>query len=195
MLRSGVFYLPWACASGAATCVGGEGALCVGGVLGCAQRQRYKTCFSATSDPRLFGASFVNCTTLDCASGGLGAGGPGLYDTDFALYVTAADEAYCAGGGVLAMGAPCELDIWSGRPLSGNANFCPKALEASEATDGGNNAWGMQLDTAMHEITHALGFSSRLFSRFVGGDGAAPLYPAAVTDLPDWVVRAFHAAI
>ena len=88
------------------------------------------------------------------------------------------------------MGAPCETDIWSGRPLSGNANFCPAALVAAEAADGGSNAWGMQLDTAMHEITHALGFSSRLFSRFVADDGAAPLSPAAVTAMPDWVVRA-----
>ena len=69
---SGIFHLPWSCASGAATCVGGDGPLCVGGVLGCAQRQRYRSCFSATSDARLFGASYVNCTTRDCASGALG---------------------------------------------------------------------------------------------------------------------------
>lgn len=69
---SGVFHLPWSCASGAATCVGGDGLLCEGGVLGCAQRQRYRSCFSATSDARLFGASYVNCTTRDCASGALG---------------------------------------------------------------------------------------------------------------------------
>ena len=87
------------------------------------------------------------------------------------------------------MGAPCELDVWSGRPLSGNANFCPNALLVAAATDGGTNAWGMQLDTALHEITHALGFSSRLFSRFVAEDGASPLQPRAVTQLPDWVVR------
>ena len=202
-----MFHLPWSCAAGAATCVGGSGALCDGGMPGCAQRQRYKTCFSATSDALLFGASFVNCTTPDCASGNLGActacprvcacaelsaaapGGPGLYDTDFALYVTASDEPYCAGGSVLAMGAPCELDVWSGRPLSGNANFCPSALRTAAATDGSSNAWGMQLDTALHEITHALGFSSRLFSRFVAEDGASPLQPSAVTSLPDWVVR------
>jgi hypothetical protein len=88
------------------------------------------------------------------------------------------------------MGAPCELDIWSGRPLSGNANFCPGALVAADATDGGSNEWGMQLDTAMHEITHALGFSSRLFSRFVDDDGATPLDPPAVAALSDWAVRA-----
>ena len=112
-----------------------------------------------------------------------------MYETDFALYVTASDESYCAGGTVLAMGAPCELDVWSGRPLSGNANFCPNALLVAQATDGGSNAWGMQLDTALHEITHALGFSSRLFSRFIADDGASPLQPSAVTSLPDWVVR------
>ena len=121
-------------------------------------------------------------------------GGPGLLSTDFALYITAKDEPYCAGGAVLAMGAPCEVDIWSGRPLSGNANFCPNALQAAQATDGGSSAWGMQLDTAMHEITHALGFSARLFSRFVDDDGASPLYPSAVSAQPDWVVRACAAS-
>lgn len=73
MLRSGVFHLPWSCASGAATCVGGTGKLCVGGTQGCARRQRYATCFSATSDASLFGASYVNCTARNCTSGVLGA--------------------------------------------------------------------------------------------------------------------------
>lgn len=118
------------------------------------------------------------------------AGGPGLNNTDFALYVTAVDEPYCASGSVLAVGAPCEVDTWSGRPLSGNANFCPRALRVARAADGGNNSWGMQLDTALHELTHALGFSSRIFSQFVAADGATLLRPPAVAALPDWVVRA-----
>jgi hypothetical protein len=105
------------------------------------------------------------------------------------LYVTAVEESYCADGTVLAMGAPCSADPWSGRPLSGSANFCPGALAVSSPADGGSEAWGMQLDTVMHEALHALGVSGRSFGSFVGDDGAAPLQPPAVDALPDWPVR------
>ena len=116
--------------------------------------------------------------------------GRGLPNTDFLLYVTAVDEPYCQGGGVLAMGAACELDPWSGRPLSGNANFCPRTLRVATPTDGSSNAWGMQLDTAIHEALHTLGFSASLFPSFVGDDGAAAPAGPIVAPVPDWVVRA-----
>jgi hypothetical protein len=117
-------------------------------------------------------------------------GGAGLRATDFALYVTAVEEPYCRNSAVLAMGAPCETDPFSGRPLSGNANFCPRALALAAPQDGDSAAWGMQLDTVMHETLHALGFSGRWLKRFVGEDGASPLAPAALAELSDWAARA-----
>jgi hypothetical protein len=74
--RSGTFYLPWSCASGAAVCVGGTGLLCEGGLLGCSSRQRYSTCFSADEVGDLYGPSVLhptNCSGSACTGGTLGA--------------------------------------------------------------------------------------------------------------------------
>ena len=191
MPRSDTFHLPWMCAAGAATCVNGTGPLCVNGTLGCSARQRYANCFSATEDADLYGASYVNCTSRGCAGGTFVPGGAGLNQTDFVLYVTAVDAPYCDLGTVLAMGAPCALDTWSGRPLSGNANFCPDALDAGASPlNGRSSSWGMQLDTVMHEALHALGISARTFAMFVADDGSTHRTPPAVATMPDWVVRA-----
>ena len=49
--------------------------------------------------------------------------------------------------------------------MVGYSNFCPAKLSAKKAD------WDMQLSTAVHEIGHALGFSSDHMSYFRAKDG------------------------
>ncbi|KDO22768.1 hypothetical protein SPRG_12195 [Saprolegnia parasitica CBS 223.65] len=79
----------------------------------------------------------------------------GIAKTDFLIHVTARPTS----GAVLAWALPCNLDQY-GRPISGQANFGPNRLDASSA------ARSQQVGTALHEMTHALGFSSSRFPDF-----------------------------
>lgn len=93
--------------------------------------------------------------------------GPCPADTDFLLYVTAAPSLngvpYCTET-TLALGAPCEFDEASTRPIAGVINFCPAALQ--------NANLGMALDVTVHEMTHALGFTEPMLEYFVDDAGA-----------------------
>ncbi|OQS03053.1 leishmanolysin-like peptidase, partial [Thraustotheca clavata] len=60
---------------------------------------------------------------------------------------------------VLAWALPCNLDQF-GRPISGQANFGPNRLDSSSGSRT------QQVGTAIHELTHALGFSSSRFPDF-----------------------------
>ncbi|KAF0685193.1 Aste57867_22895 [Aphanomyces stellatus] len=79
----------------------------------------------------------------------------GIANTDFLIHVTARPTS----GAVLAWALPCNIDQF-GRPISGQTNFGPNRLDTSIAARAG------QIGTAIHEITHALGFSSSRFQDF-----------------------------
>ncbi|CEL92958.1 unnamed protein product [Vitrella brassicaformis CCMP3155] len=82
-------------------------------------------------------------------------------DTDFWLTITAAPTT----GGTIAYALTCLSDRTTGRPIAGLANFGPNMLDTSPG------AWENQLSTAIHEISHALGFSASKFPDFINAEG------------------------
>ncbi|KAA0156137.1 hypothetical protein FNF27_04447 [Cafeteria roenbergensis] len=79
----------------------------------------------------------------------------GVPDADFVLYVTARPTS----GNVLAWALTCQSDQYA-RPIAGHANFSPARI----STDPADKATA--LSTAIHEISHALGFSASHFPLF-----------------------------
>ncbi|GMF29753.1 unnamed protein product [Phytophthora lilii] len=82
----------------------------------------------------------------------------GVANADYLLHVTARPTT----GSVIAWALPCNLDQF-GRPISGQANFSPSRINPS-GTSGASRT--EQVGTALHEMTHALVFSQRLFVNF-----------------------------
>jgi len=106
--------------------------------------------FSCFRDGTIY-YSFVCCESLM----------PSEYETtgasnaDFVLHVTARPT----GGSTIAWALTCQSDQ-NGRPVSGHANFAPSRISTAPED------YDLQLSTAVHEIAHALGFSSSKFSSF-----------------------------
>lgn len=100
-------------------------------------------------------SSPVTCNTLPA--------GTGVAATDFVLFVTAIDTPSCSGG-TLAYAAACQADQFD-RPTMGFANFCPGTIDESDVK------YLDQYSTAVHEIGHALIFSSSLFAKFRDANG------------------------
>ncbi|GMF38766.1 unnamed protein product [Phytophthora fragariaefolia] len=90
----------------------------------------------------------------------------GVENADYLLHVTTRPTT----GSVIAWALPCNLDQF-GRPISGQANFSPSRL--NPAGTGGSSRTE-QVGTALHEMTHALVFSQRLFVNFRQPRNGAP---------------------
>eukprot|EP01130_Rhizamoeba_saxonica_P018441 TRINITY_DN9231_c0_g1_i1.p1 TRINITY_DN9231_c0_g1~~TRINITY_DN9231_c0_g1_i1.p1 ORF type:complete len:1382 (-),score=311.07 TRINITY_DN9231_c0_g1_i1:39-4184(-) len=93
-------------------------------------------------------------------------GGSGTPDSDFYAYFTARPEH----SSVIATARSCNHQTFGsyfGRPLAGHINFDPEYFlpPISEFQFKAN------LRIGLHEITHALGFSSHLFDDFVDSEG------------------------
>ncbi|RLN54756.1 hypothetical protein BBJ29_007586 [Phytophthora kernoviae] len=113
-----------------------------------------------------FGATRLcsTCPNTGCASGKCTySASNGVADTDFLLYVRSATTDYC-GTRTLAYASSCQKDQYD-RPTFGMANFCPSQLSTA-ASD-----YESQVATAMHEMTHALGFSAQFFPLMRYADG------------------------
>lgn len=105
-----------------------------------------------------------DCTTANCAKDPCTTTtGQGVKNSDFLLYVRAATTSYCSGS-VLAYASSCQKDQYD-RPTFGMANFCPDQIDSDPVE------YEHQLATALHEITHALGFSSQFFAYMRYADG------------------------
>ena len=89
------------------------------------------------------------CTTYDTSQ-------TGVANADMVLYVTAS-QASCSGT-TLAYAGYCLLDPTTGRPLAGFVNWCPNMVDVADFED--------ELDTGVHEVLHAMVFSSSLFTYF-----------------------------
>ncbi|KAJ0394517.1 hypothetical protein P43SY_008096 [Pythium insidiosum] len=87
----------------------------------------------------------------------------GVANADFILYVRAVKSKYCTDS-VLAYASSCQKDQYD-RPTFGMANFCPDQIKTDPRD------YESQLSTAMHEITHALGFSSQFYAYMRNPDG------------------------
>jgi hypothetical protein len=67
-----------------------------------------------------------------------------------------------AGTGTLAYAGQCRTDQYD-RPIIGFVNFCPYQISVASQ---GTASFNSQLATAVHEIVHALGFTSDRFAYF-----------------------------
>ncbi|CAK4103332.1 unnamed protein product [Aphanomyces euteiches] len=106
----------------------------------------------------------TGCYGGDCTT----TGDSGVPNTDYVLYVRAVESPNCAGN-VLAYATSCQQDQFD-RPTMGMVNFCPSRLNPDP------RMYTAQLTTATHEITHALGFTSKMFPfmRFPDGTPRTP---------------------
>lgn len=125
-----------------------------------------ETCFEMPIPSEHFGATRKcstclnpGCTNGDCTY----SSAQGVPDTDFLLYVRAANSSYCTGP-VLAFATSCQKDQFD-RPTFGMANFCPSHIRTDV------HSYDAQVATAMHELTHALGFSAQYFAYMRRSDG------------------------
>lgn len=112
------------------------------------------------------------CTT--CYAGGTCASdscttypnqGGGVDNIDFLIYVTAQTVGSCpttSGSGTLAFASSCVTDQYD-RPVVGYVNFCPTQIKVAAV---GTSDYEAQLATAIHEIVHALGFSSSKYAYY-----------------------------
>ncbi len=94
--------------------------------------------------------------------------GGGITNADFVLYVTKRPTI----GSTLAWALPCFSDyrvLSANRPVLGQANFSPARLNLDPS------AYAEQLSTAIHEISHALGFTNSKFTQFINPSTGALL--------------------
>ncbi|KAI8473133.1 MAG: hypothetical protein J3K34DRAFT_466746 [Monoraphidium minutum] len=72
-------------------------------------------------------------------------------DADYYIYVTAKQDEGCSQPGVGAWAVPCILDTKTHRPVMGAINVCPADVSRKAL-----------IDTIVHEMLHALGFTSNM---------------------------------
>ena len=93
----------------------------------------------------------TGCYETSCSGcSDIPAGGVGLANTDFAILVSAKQTNVCDGE-TLGFASPCQFDQ-NDRPILGSMNFCPTDLAAAAAD--------LVFSTTLHELAHALGFTS-----------------------------------
>lgn len=117
-----------------------------------------------------------SCSSTGCSSCVQSPQGNGVANTDFLIYVRAESTVSCADGKTLAYASTCQQDQYD-RPTFGMVNFCPAKLSTAAAD------FERQVSTALHEFTHALGFSSRFFPLMRNEDGT-PRTPRDQTGRP-----------
>jgi leishmanolysin-like peptidase len=113
------------------------------------------------------------CTSDKC---NVSPAGRGVANTDFLIYVRAENTASCQSGSTLAYASTCQQDQYD-RPTFGMVNFCPAQLRTAASS------FVRQVSTALHEFSHALGFSSRFFPLMRFDDGT-PRTPRDETGRP-----------
>ncbi len=81
------------------------------------------------------------------------------------------NTAPCSPNGTTAAFAGACIRDQFGRPIAGVVNFCPNKTATSLDID-----WITAFSVTIHELTHALVFSSPLFGHFVDSDRKLSLY-------------------
>ncbi|EQC37937.1 hypothetical protein SDRG_04954 [Saprolegnia diclina VS20] len=130
----------------------------------CASVAASQTCLDQVIPPAHYGSIQVcsSCTSSGCTCS-TQAGGAGVTNTDYVLYVRAVQTTHC-GTSVLAYATSCQQDQYD-RPTMGMVNFCPNKLNTA------TSAYELQLDTATHELAHALGFTAQMYAYMRNADG------------------------
>ncbi|EGZ07029.1 Leishmanolysin metalloprotease M8, Zn-binding site [Phytophthora sojae] len=139
-----------------------------------------EACFEMPMPAEHFGATRYCSTCPNIKNGCLGGdcaytAAGGMEDTDFLLYVRSITTDNCESR-TLAYASTCQLDQFD-RPTFGMANFCPEMISTADED------YDAQLATALHEITHALGFSAILFPYMRYPDGT-PRTPRDANGMP-----------
>ena len=124
-----------------------------------------RTCLFSTA-----GFLFRVCTGRSCSTL---AGGVGIPDADFAVFVSAYPTPACLPT-TGAHAVTCSRDEleWYGlpqRPLVGYINFCPPAV-GEQSADDVKYVDGL-VDTATHELIHTLFMSANLYEHYIKADG------------------------
>lgn len=112
-----------------------------------------------------------NCTMLP--------NGAGVPNADFVLYVSARRENACDNDASARAGS-CRTESARDRPVAGYINFCPTAVAErtrSWTAEASGTSWGAQRSLAVHEIGHALGFSSDLIGSWRHREDGRPRTP------------------
>ena len=109
----------------------------------------------------------TGCSTTPAGAGALAA--------DFVLFVSSVATSSCSSS-TIAYASTCQRDQ-NDRPIFGMANFCPAMLSTAAADYASMRA------TAIHEVLHALGFSSGSWPLFRQPDGT-PMTARELDGLP-----------
>lgn len=87
----------------------------------------------------------------------------GVPNADFIVYVTNQPSV----GEEIANGGTCQFDQ-NGRPVAGGVNFSPQNFGKAQS---GTEDFRYQVNAVVHELFHALGFSSSLFGQWRNSQG------------------------
>jgi len=117
---------------------------------------------------RVSGNLTVNQDECACY-GTAGVSIPSSYKTtgveaDMIIFLTARTTRYS--GNTIAFACPCADDDATGRPIAGYINWGPNAINEDEI------AYNEQLGVGIHELTHALGFTSGKYDQYNDGKKA-----------------------
>lgn len=133
----------------------------------CATFVANETCLEMPIPDAHFGATrkCSTCSGTNCASGSCSySASQGVANADFLLYIRAVNTSHCSGT-TLAYASTCKTDQFD-RPTFGMANFCPYKIGTAAAD------YDKLFTTAVHELTHALGFSSTFWAYMRNEDGS-----------------------
>ena len=106
--------------------------------------------------------------------------GAGVSDYDFILYITAVQSACPESSGnaqTVAIASSCQTEAVQDRPVAGHINFCPEGVRDRDSD--------FAFAVSKHEILHALGFSSFLFSLWRDENNMPRTERSPDTGLPD----------
>eukprot|EP00899_Mesostigma_viride_P024298 jgi/Mesvir1/5052/Mv02253-RA.1 len=116
------------------------------------------SCLEGTLDESFYAGRRTCSSTGSCTSV---PDGKGVVDADLVIVITAVKSSLCtSSSALLALAQHCTQDPDTDRPTSGGVNFCPDNINTNYDDD---ITWLQQLNTAVHELVHVLGFSSSLF--------------------------------
>ena len=112
---------------------------------------------------------YSSCFSDKTCTRGSSAQGSGIENRLSVIVTADATEACLDGSGTLAYASACQYDD-NDRPTFAHVNFCPSSIINDDSIS-------VQRSTAIHELAHALGFSSETWPRMRQSDGVTRRTP------------------